>query len=252
MDNPASPHRENPEPIVAAENGETYVDPPLPPEQLPAVRALGRLLDGRPLGAAELPTLPGYEILGELGRGGMGVVYQARQVGLNRIVALKMVLAGPFGSSDSVARLRAEAEAAARLRHPHIVQVYEIGEWKGLPFFSLEYMDGGTVAERLQRSPLSPGDAAELPETLARAVDAAHAQGIIHRDLKPGNILLQNILTTEDTEEPRGKATDFLPLRSSVSSDPGNAKLHGARAGRRSHPSRRSCRGCLCAGSYPV
>jgi formylglycine-generating enzyme required for sulfatase activity len=137
--------------------------------------------------------VPDYEILGELGRGGMGVVYQARQLGLNRVVALKMILAGGLAGPRERMRFRAEAEAVARLQHPNIVQIYEVGEHQGLPFFSLEFCDGGSLAERLQGTPLPPGDAARLIEVLARAMHAAHQEKIIHRDLKPANVLLRRI-----------------------------------------------------------
>jgi serine/threonine-protein kinase len=121
----------------------------------------------------------------------MGVVYQARQRGLNRLVALKMILAGARAGAQELARFRMEAEAVARLRCPHIVQVYEVGEQDGLPFFSLEYVEGGTLDQKLNGTPLPPRQAAELVATLADAVDVAHRQGIVHRDLKPANILLQ-------------------------------------------------------------
>jgi tetratricopeptide (TPR) repeat protein len=136
------------------------------------------------------PTVPGYEILGVLGRGGMGVVYKARQIGLGRLVALKMILAGVHAGLDAVARFRREAEAAARLQHPHIVQIHEIGVHDGLPYLSLEYVEGGSLAQKLAGTPLPPRQAAQLVETLARAVHVAHQRGIVHRDLKPGNILL--------------------------------------------------------------
>jgi serine/threonine protein kinase/tetratricopeptide (TPR) repeat protein len=139
---------------------------------------------------ASLPDLPGYEILGELGRGGMGVVYQARQVNLNRLVALKMVLAAEHASPHELTRFRAEAETLARLQHPNIVQIYEVGEHQGRPFFALEYMAGGSLAGRLAGRPAPVRPAAALVEVLARAVHAAHERGIIHRDLKPANILL--------------------------------------------------------------
>jgi WD40 repeat protein/serine/threonine protein kinase len=138
----------------------------------------------------ELPCIAGYEILEELGRGGMGVVYKARQRGLNRIVALKMVLAGVHAGAKSLARFRSEAEAIARLQHPNIVQIYEVGEQEGRPYFSLEYVAGGSLAKRLSGAPLPAREAAGLVETLARAMHAAHQAGIIHRDLKPGNVLL--------------------------------------------------------------
>jgi serine/threonine-protein kinase len=140
-----------------------------------------------PVPAALSP--PGYEILGELGRGGMGVVYKARQVSLQRIVALKMILAGGHASSADLSRFRTEAEAIARVRHPNIVQIYEVGEHGGLPYFSLEYCGGGGLDRQLGRL-LPPRRAAELVKTLAGAVHAAHQAGIIHRDLKPANVLL--------------------------------------------------------------
>jgi hypothetical protein len=120
----------------------------------------------------------------------MGVVYRARQAGLNRIVALKMVLASAHAGPDDLARFRSEAEAVARLQHPNIVQIYEVGEQDGCPFFSLEFVDGGTLAQKLQGRPLPPRPAAQLAETLARAVQHAHGHGVIHRDLKPANVLL--------------------------------------------------------------
>jgi serine/threonine protein kinase/cytochrome c5 len=136
------------------------------------------------------PEMPGYEILGELGRGGMGVVYQARHTKLKRLVALKMVLSGVHAGPKELARFYAEAEAVAQLQHPNIVQIYEVGEHEGRPFFSLEYVDGGSLAQFLKQHALSPADAARLVETLARAVHYAHQLGIVHRDLKPANILL--------------------------------------------------------------
>jgi WD40 repeat protein len=135
------------------------------------------------------PTVPGYEILGEVGRGGMGVIYKARHLALNRLVALKMISAGVYAGPAERARLRTEAEAAARLRHPNVVQVYEVGSADGLPYLALEWMDGGNLAQALNGRPLLPRSAAELVGLLARAVQAAHDQGVVHRDLKPANIL---------------------------------------------------------------
>jgi serine/threonine protein kinase len=135
------------------------------------------------------PTIPGYEIHGVLGRGGMGVVYKARQMRTDRVVALKVP-----GHLDLETRVRftTEAQAAARVSHPHIVQVFEVGEHQGRPFLALEFVDGGTLAERLTGTPLPARSAAALAETLARAIGAAHTQGVVHRDLKPANVLLQS------------------------------------------------------------
>jgi serine/threonine-protein kinase len=136
------------------------------------------------------PMVAGYQILGELGRGGMGVVYKARQRGLNRLVALKMVLAGAHAGAHLLARFHTEAEAVARLTHPNIVQIYEVGEQDGLPFFSLEFVDGSPLDKKLGGKPQPPREAAQLCATLARAMHFAHQHGIIHRDLKPANVLM--------------------------------------------------------------
>jgi len=134
-----------------------------------------------------------YEILAEIGRGGMGVVYKARQTGLNRMVALKMILTGDDAGPGERARFRAEAEAAARLQHPNIVQIHEIGEHEGRPFLALELIEGGSLDQLLKGSPLSAASAARLVETLARAIHHAHEKGVVHRDLKPANILLTEL-----------------------------------------------------------
>jgi serine/threonine protein kinase/WD40 repeat protein/Tfp pilus assembly protein PilF len=152
--------------------------------------------------AGTLPVIPGYEILGELGRGGMGVVYRAWQTSLHRLVALKMVLAGAHASPLELARFRTEAEAIARLHHPNIVQIYEIGQLGLHPYMALEYVDGGSLAQKLHGSPLPVREAAEWVVTLAHAVHYAHQRGIVHRDLKPANILLLKVFTTEDPEDP--------------------------------------------------
>jgi serine/threonine-protein kinase len=147
------------------------------------------------------PAVPGYEVLGVLGRGGMGVVYKARQIALNRVVALKMILAGRHAAPTEVARFHREALAIARLQHPNVVQIFEVGECDGLPFFALEYCPGGSLTKKTAGHPLPKWEAAELVETLAGAIHTAHRCGIIHRDLKPSNVLL--------TEDGTVKVTDF-------------------------------------------
>ncbi len=136
------------------------------------------------------PRLAGYEILEELGRGGMGVVYKAWQHSLRRTVALKMILAGSFAANEELVRFRGEAMAVARLHHPHLLSIYEIGENQHLPFYAMEYMEGGSLARRLNGQPIDPRVAANLLRALAEAMDYAHKNGIVHRDLKPANILL--------------------------------------------------------------
>jgi tRNA A-37 threonylcarbamoyl transferase component Bud32 len=132
----------------------------------------------------------GYEIIAELGRGGMGVVYKARQTQVNRLVALKMILSSRHAGQEARKRFQIEAEAVARLQHPNIVQLYEVGEHDGHPFFSLEFCEGGTLAHHLKDEPISTERAARLAETLARAMHYAHERGVVHRDLKPANVLL--------------------------------------------------------------
>ena len=141
--------------------------------------------------ANKIPTIPGYEILGTLGQGGMGIVFKARDVKLKRLVALKMILSeSPHPASETIERFRAEAAAIARLQHANIVQVYEIDEHDGKPFFSLEFVEGGSLDRRLAKAPMPPRDAAHLCATITRAMQAVHQRGVIHRDLKPANILL--------------------------------------------------------------
>jgi serine/threonine protein kinase len=145
-----------------------------------------------PAGAAavEWPVVPGYDVLGELGRGGMGVVYRACQVGLKRLVALKLIRDGALAGPQQRARFRIEAEAAARMRHANIVAIYEVGEHQGRPFFAMELVDGPSLEKHLAGQPQPAAQAAELVHTLALALGHAHAQSVVHRDLKPANILL--------------------------------------------------------------
>ncbi len=131
-----------------------------------------------------------YELLEEIGRGGMGVVYKARQVSLNRTVAVKMISAGQLASQADIERFRSEAQAAGQLRHPQIVAIHEVGEHQGQHYFSMDYIDGPNLAEVLRAGPWPPRQAARLVKTLAEAVHHAHQQGILHRDLKPSNVLL--------------------------------------------------------------
>ena len=177
------------------------------------------------------PVVPGFEILEELGRGGMGVVYRARQIKLNRLVALKMILAGAHAGSVVLARFHKEAQAVASLQHPDIVQIHYVGQTGGLPYFCLELIDGGSLADRIGGRPQHIRQAASTVRILARAIHAAHRQGIVHRDLKPANILL--------TADGRPKITDFgLAKRLGDDTRPDSyrqhrryARVHGPRAG---------------------
>ncbi|MBI2809127.1 MAG: protein kinase [Planctomycetes bacterium] len=137
-----------------------------------------------------LPTIPGYEITEELGKGGMGVVYKARHEKLQRWVALKMIRNWSLASAEEQARFRVEAQAIAQLQHPHIVQIFEIGDWQGMPFLSLEFIEGGTLESKLKGQPMAPLEAAMLMRRIVEPIAFAHREGILHRDLKPANILL--------------------------------------------------------------
>jgi len=173
------------------------------------------------ISTSQLPKIEGYDVQSILGFGGMGVVYTARHLKLNRIVALKMLLAGPYASPKEVARFVRESQAVACLQHPNIVQVYDVGDLAGRPYFTMELVEGGSLAEELSGAPQLPTRAAEMTVTLARAVQPAHTKGIIHRDLKPANILLSS--------EGIPKIADF-GLARHVEGDP-KLTLTGARLG---------------------
>ncbi len=143
-----------------------------------------------PMFPEALPQVPGYDVTEELGRGGVGVVYKARHLRLNRPVGLKMLLAGAYASRAERRRLSREAELVAELRHPNIVQVYDVGDLDGRPYFTMELIEGGSLDRKLAGRPLPAREAASLLAVLAGAVDAAHRAGIVHRDLKPANVLL--------------------------------------------------------------
>ena len=162
---------------------EAQLDLCLPPEREP----LDAGARPRPRVPDDLPQIPGYEVEGRIGRGGMGVVYRARHLRLNRVVAIKMAIAWDQPSSRE--RFRREAQAVAALRHPHVVQIYDVGDWEGCPYYAMELVAGGNLAQLAK--PTSPREAASLLLPLAEAVHAAHSAGIIHRDLKPSNILME-------------------------------------------------------------
>jgi serine/threonine-protein kinase len=189
-----------PHPAPEAALPSTVVAVPVPPTASEAATLAPEGAAG-PGEHASGVRVPGYEVLEELGRGAMGVVYKARQVNLRRVVALKMILAGGHAGASDRARFRTEAEAIARLQHPNVVQVYEVGEHDGHPFFSLELCAGGSLEKKLGGAPLPPREAAGMAAVLARAMHHAHQRGVVHRDLKPGNVLL--------TADGTPKVTDF-------------------------------------------
>jgi tetratricopeptide (TPR) repeat protein len=165
-------------------------------------------IDSSPVGEAaqsspidSAATIGNYELLGVIAQGGMGVVFKARHVRLDRLAAIKMVLAGAHATPDQLARFQSEAQAIARLQHPNIVQLYEVGEHDSLPYIALEFVDGGSLAQKTGSKPQPPREAAEQVERLARSMHFAHQNGIVHRDLKPANILL--------TADGIPKVTDF-------------------------------------------
>jgi eukaryotic-like serine/threonine-protein kinase len=166
------------------------------------LQAVNQPANGQLLG--NLRYFGDYELLHEIAAGGMGVVYKARQVSLNRVVAVKMILRGTLASEDDIKRFRAEAEAAASLQHPGIVPIHEIGLHEGQHYFSMEYVEGRTLAEILRDRPLSANHAAAYVWAAADAVQFAHQRGTLHRDLKPSNVLIDH------HEEKRGHSTFYF------------------------------------------
>ncbi|HEX8912917.1 MAG TPA: serine/threonine-protein kinase, partial [Humisphaera sp.] len=188
----------------------------------------------------EAPRIAGYEVSGVLGRGGMGVVYRARHLRLGRDVALKMLLPGAYAGTTERARFLREAKAVAALRHPHVVQVYDVGECDGRPYFTMELAEGGTLAARLSGAPQPPAAAAAAVAAVADAVESAHAAGIVHRDLKPANVLLAGDGTP--------KVSDFGLAHLSGDGDGGPALTQsGARLGTPSYMAPEQAAGRLSA-----
>jgi hypothetical protein len=185
---PGVPGIGQPPPTEAPTEG-THVPGPEWTQDYRADTSLGATAVSLPDSPA-LPCLPGYSVEGVLGRGGMGVVYRARHLALNRPVALKMIRAGASSSASALARFRSEAQAAARLQHPNIVQIYEVGEHDGLPYCALELVEGGSLAAKVGKERPAPREAARLVEVLAGAMHFAHCRNVVHRDLKPANVLL--------------------------------------------------------------
>jgi tetratricopeptide (TPR) repeat protein len=173
----------------------------LPPRPQPLPGLAGERGSATPPAPESWPSIPDFEILGVLGRGGMGVVYQARQKSLDRTVALKMIPLSDRARPEEIARFRSDAEAAAHLQHPDFMQIYQVGEQDGRPYFVLEFAGGGSLAQHIAATPQPVRQAAELVERLARAMHYAHERGIVHRDLKPANILL--------TSDGMPRITDF-------------------------------------------
>jgi serine/threonine-protein kinase len=195
----------------------------LPPLPRPAPAAVARIMAGmlaprKRTPVVECPSIPGYEIRAMLGRGGTAVVYRAMQTKPRRQVALKVMPAGAHAEPGELARFRAEAETVAGLAHPNIVQIYEVGEQDGWVYLALEYVNGGSLADRIAGTPQPAAWAAQLMEQLARAVHFVHERGVVHRDLKPANVLLSSDGTP--------KITDF-GLAGCLRGEPGRSATGG-------------------------
>ena len=231
--------------------------PSLPPEPGRETAAENADLDRIPKGAAsgslsqdtavlalsgleKTRCFGGFELLEEIARGGMGVVFKARQRKLDRIVAVKMILAGEFTSKEQVLRFRVEAEAAARLQHPNIVRIHETGEQNGQPYFSMDYVEGGGLARLVREKPLMAKHAARYVKTISEAIHYAHEQGILHRDLKPSNVLIDHADQPHVTDfglAKRMTTESFLTVTGDVMGSPSfmppeQAGAKGVKAGR--------------------
>jgi eukaryotic-like serine/threonine-protein kinase len=176
-------------------------------------------------------TIPGYEIIQELGRGGMGVVYKARQIASHQLVALKLIRDGALAGAHEHARFRIEIEATRRMNHANIVQVYEAAEHEGRPYYSMEFVDGSRLDQHLAGRPQLWTEAARLARTLALAVQYAHEQKVIHRDLKPANILLQKVASPPAAEYPAAGGQDDASSPTSPMADSGDGRLRLGRTG---------------------
>ncbi|KAF0247094.1 MAG: serine/threonine protein [Planctomycetota bacterium] len=193
-------------------------------EAFEKTRAADGPVAGEPVpGAAQPKSFGKYEILGEIARGGMGVVYRAREAKLNRVVALKVLLAGEGASEEQIVRFTGEARAAAALQHPGIVQIFDVGEERGVHYFAMEYVEGIALDRLIKRDgPLPPMQALRVVREVARALQFAHEKGIIHRDVKPGNILMAGLTVTSSGLERSADAS--APLERVKLSDFGLAK----------------------------
>ena len=214
---------------------ETGAYPPVRASDVVSTPDAGTLVIGVPplpiiSRSSALPLIPGFDVLEEIGRGGMGVVYKARHRRLNRLVALKMILAGGAADAHTVQRFLFEAEVLARVQHPQVVQVFEVDTYQGtsgvlIPYLAMELLEGGSLTRRLREKKLDPHAAAALVEGIAHAVHAAHSQGIIHRDLKPGNILFASAEVAPRSDELRAPPPAAPESTGSEPRLPGSALL---------------------------